>query len=296
MSDHPDSEALSAALDGEDEAAAAHAATCPECQGRLAALRAVRDAVGAAVRPPDPEAVDAAVARAVSAADEWETSAAASAVPTDGPAAWPPAGEAGYARRASAGKPEPVVGGDPAPAGRWRLWITGSAAAAVLAIVVLAAVLATGGSGGREDTALSGGPVGNGVQESSPPFGGVGAAPTFAGRPDGVTVQELGDVPDVAALRSRLSVGTSAAAARATTDAAAAPPPAAAAVGTRVCEIEARTARPDLPAVVYVANLRFQGTPAVALGFAPSPGATPFNLLVLAPGEGCRVLAETTIP
>ncbi|MGH9280444.1 MAG: hypothetical protein ACRD12_20410, partial [Acidimicrobiales bacterium] len=65
-------------------------------------------------------------------------------------------------------------------------------------------------------------------------------------------------------------------------------------VGTRVCEVEARTARPQLGPVAYAANLRFQGTPAVALVFTSAAGP-PSTLLVLAPQEGCRILAESPL-
>jgi hypothetical protein len=294
MSDHPDFEALSASLDGEDEGAAAHAAGCATCQAQLAGLRAVRDAVGGQVASPASEVVDAAVARAVASAGEW----AAGEAPAITPAAWPPPGRE---RRV----PTPA---QPRPGARWRLRLTGSAAAAAVAVVVLAAVLVSGGSRTPDDdTALSAGPP-NAAQETArslAPTGsaeggsaeGGSAAAGTAGGSGGydLPVQELGDVGDISALRERAAAraAPSAPVGATATDAAL---PAPRIVGTRVCEIEARTARPSLGVVVYVANLRFQGTPVVALGFAPAPDGTPVTLLVLAPGEGCRVLAETTIP
>ena len=329
MSDHPDFEALSASLDGEDELAAAHAATCSTCQAELAGIRSVREAVETPVRPPGPEVIDAAIARAVAAAGEWEQAGVGAAAGEweqaggDRPAAgvakagtglrgpnsgtglrgpnsgavWPPPG-----RERRPGSPAQPVSG-----GRWRLWLTGSAAAAVVAIVVLTAVLVTGGSGGsgtRDDTALSAGPDAKRAQEAAPPgaatgsaTGAAGAAPPNAlGAESDVSVQELGDVADVSALRSRFSTRTVPLDPRAVAPATDAASPVPRVIGTRVCEIEARTARPHLGVVVYVANLRFQGTAAVALGFAPAPGASPVSLLVLAPAEGCRLLAETTIP
>jgi hypothetical protein len=171
--------------------------------------------------------------------------------------------------------------------------MTGSAAAAVLAVVVVVtALMSSGGSRTGDDTALSAGPP---AQESAPGpgIGAPGAATAVGGGESlSLPVQELGDVNDVTALRQRVAGAIATRPLAATTDAAAAPR----AVGTRVCEIEARTARPQLGVVVYVANVRFGGTAGVALGFADVPGATPVTLLVLASAEGCRVLAETTIP
>ena len=59
---HPDDELLSAALDGEEEGAAAHARTCPVCLGRTASLHAAARAVGAPVPPVAAPVRDAAVA------------------------------------------------------------------------------------------------------------------------------------------------------------------------------------------------------------------------------------------
>ena len=62
---HPDDELLSAALDGEEEAAAAHARTCAVCRGRMASLQAAARAVGEPVAPVAAPVRDAAVARAI---------------------------------------------------------------------------------------------------------------------------------------------------------------------------------------------------------------------------------------
>jgi hypothetical protein len=298
MSDHPDLEALSAALDGQDVAAAAHARGCPACRAQLAELGAVQQAVGSPLPPPARAVMDEAIARAVAAAEGWDTAAEeSSAAPTPAvtpgrggeETTWPPP------RRASTADAQ-------ARERRWRVWMTGSAAAAMLAVVVVTALLVSGRSRPGDDTALSAGPPDK-VGEAAP-----GAAPEalspggVAGtEAPGVVVQELGDVADVSTLRSRASAfagsatsaASSASAQPAVTDSAARAPRV---VGTRVCEAEARGLRPELGVVVYVANLRFQGTNAVALGFAAAPGAAPVTLLVLAPGESCRVLAETTIP
>ena len=67
-------------------------------------------------------------------------------------------------------------------------------------------------------------------------------------------------------------------------------------VGTRVCEEQIRTARPELGVVTYAATLRYAGNPAIVLGFQAKGVPPPTQLLVLAPEQGCRVLAETTLP
>lgn len=64
---HPSDEQLSAAIDGQDDGAAAHAAQCTPCQVRQDELRAVIALVAAPV-PVDPAARDAAVAAAMRAA------------------------------------------------------------------------------------------------------------------------------------------------------------------------------------------------------------------------------------
>jgi hypothetical protein len=65
---HPDDESLSAALDGEDAAAAAHVAACAACLARTDALRATSAAVAAdPVAGPPPGLADRAVAAALAA-------------------------------------------------------------------------------------------------------------------------------------------------------------------------------------------------------------------------------------
>ena len=59
---HPDDELLSAALDGGEEETAAHARGCPDCQLRLARLRAAAEAVASPV-PAVSTAVRAAAVR-----------------------------------------------------------------------------------------------------------------------------------------------------------------------------------------------------------------------------------------
>jgi hypothetical protein len=72
MSDmHPDDEALSAHLDGDQAAGVRdHVESCEVCTARLAQLRRVRAAVGAPVVPPPARQRDAAIARALAAAGD----------------------------------------------------------------------------------------------------------------------------------------------------------------------------------------------------------------------------------
>jgi negative regulator of sigma E activity len=67
MTSHPDTEALSAFLDGEAPEVDSHVAACAECRRQLDALGRVRSAVAAPVPPPAPAARDAAVAAALDA-------------------------------------------------------------------------------------------------------------------------------------------------------------------------------------------------------------------------------------
>jgi len=88
VNSHPDTEALSAFLDGEAPEVDTHVATCAECRRHLDALRRVRSAVGTPVPPPSPRTRDAAVGAAVDAVDkpaperrrQWTVVVAAGAV------------------------------------------------------------------------------------------------------------------------------------------------------------------------------------------------------------------------
>src|SRR5438270_8305192 len=88
MNHHPDTEAISAFLDGEAPEVDAHVATCAECRRHLDGLRRVRSAVGTPVPPPAPRTRDAAVDAALNAVDkpaperrrQWTVVVAAGAV------------------------------------------------------------------------------------------------------------------------------------------------------------------------------------------------------------------------
>src|SRR5439155_19097191 len=68
MNGHPDTESLSAFLDGEAPEVEAHVTTCSSCRQQLDALARARTAVGAPVPPPDERQKDAAIAAAMHAA------------------------------------------------------------------------------------------------------------------------------------------------------------------------------------------------------------------------------------
>lgn len=291
MTEHPDLEALSASLDGEalSESAATHVETCAACRDRLAEMRAVQLAVS---RPPEPGAApevrDRSIARALEVTGEWETAVAPGVGAAPEPASAPP--------------PPPVWPPGPPPARKeqaerrdaQRWWLTGSAAAALVLLVALTAgLLSRGTGGGGDDTALSGGPSDRAVQGESAQVPPSGAEAVVDGG-------DLGDISDVATLRARVGQPVSAqpapaagGSAGATADRAS---PTARIVGTRVCEFEARAVRPQVGLVVYAANVRYRGTAAVVLGFADQAGTPPVTLLVLAPGENCRLLAESSPP
>jgi anti-sigma factor RsiW len=288
MTDHPDLEALSASLDGEGDAGAtggvaAHVAACPRCRTTRARLAAARDAVAQPVLPASDVVREQAIAAALAAA-------ATPAAPAG------PAGPAAPIRQV---------------AERRRWWLGGGAAAAVLAVAVGTAALVGQQPADDSNTALSGrAPAAETLQDSaaggSASGSGAGAAapaaplaPTGEARAatSAVGGLELGDVADVAALKSRLATAQGGAAA---SFGGSANPGAGASVarevGTRVCEVEARMARPQLGTVLTSANLRYQGIPAVALQFSPTVQDPVVRLLVLAPDQGCRLLVETTVP
>jgi hypothetical protein len=245
-----------------------------------------------------------------------------------GAAEHPPAGAAAGAERSPAGagagaerslRPA-AAGSGPGPATpissarRWRrgsgLWIgAGSAAAVLVAFLVGVGVLAGGGGGGGGDNTVAAGspPTQEGTVAAraddsgsiaSSPIGG--AAGAVAGGTDG---GDLGDIADAPTLAARARPVLQKSGAQPTADATnpRLAPTAAGALspqiaGTRPCEMEARTERPDLGTVVYFATGRVQGTPVVVLGFAAGPAPAPVTLLALAQPEGCRIVLEAAGP
>ncbi|HVL27731.1 MAG TPA: hypothetical protein VM390_06260, partial [Acidimicrobiales bacterium] len=77
MTDHPDLDALSAAVDGDDPAGAVagHVAACGDCRARQDALRRARRAVATPVPPLPGPARERLVAAALAAAVEGDADA-----------------------------------------------------------------------------------------------------------------------------------------------------------------------------------------------------------------------------
>ena len=189
------------------------------------------------------------------------------------------------------------------------LWVgLGSAAAVILAVLV--GVSALGGGGGQDDTnTVAAGPS---QERSTTLFAGdsSGGAAT-AGVPDadtsgGVNAGDLGQISDAATLLARArpvltqrqaalaapGVGSTAG----VSSSEGAPPITPKAVGTRPCEMEARTARPGLGTVVYFATGQVEGVPVIVLGFEPGLPPADITLLALAQQEGCRIVLEAAGP
>ena len=264
-SEHPPPDDLSAFLDGEAPAVAAHAEGCARCRADLARLRSVRTAVAQPVVPPAPSVVDAAVARALEAAE-------AVGRPGEGDLAPVP-----LRRRSRAF----VVG-----------VASGSVAALVLAVLATFAVVDRGGDQSAVDTALAPGREST-VQDRA--AAGAGAPPPVAL----AAGEDLGEVGDPAALAARLA-GRIPATEGARGPMVASPAgeagtarPSGTAGGLSPCEPQARLARQDLGPLVYAAVGTRQGRPVVVLGFGPA-GAEGVSLLVLA-RDGCELVYATSL-
>ncbi len=310
---HPTFETLSAHFDGEAPDVASHVAGCAECRRNLRWLRTASDLVSTPVPPANSSVRDRAIAAAMdafeSAPEVVETHEEVTRRPVPVPAARPPA----------AAVPIPITAGG----GRRRrrgnssgLWVgVGSAAAVVLAVVLGVGVLGGGDRQGA-DTTVAAGPTQeratSGLSGDTSTFAaGAGAAADAASEAaGGADGGDLGDIPDADTLAAgarpvlvqRQSNGPPAEVAP---SAGLAPDPDGPsldpkAVGTRPCEMEARTARPGLGTVVYYATGRVEGVPVVVLGFAPAPAqapaVTPVTLLALAQPEGCRIVLEAAGP
>ncbi|MEA2974436.1 MAG: hypothetical protein QOG82_2894 [Actinomycetota bacterium] len=212
----------------------------------------------------------------------------------------------------TAGAPVPITAGRRNRArGGSGLWVgLGSAAAVIVAVLV--GVSAIGGGSGRDDTDTVA--AGQSQERSTTLFAGdsAGGAAT-AGVPDadtsgGVNAGDLGQIPDAATLVARarpvLTQRQAALAAPVAPVAGAGQESRAPdltdivpkAVGTRPCELEARTARPGLGTVVYFATGQVEGVPVVVLGFDPGLPPADITLLALAQQEGCRVVLEAAGP
>ena len=283
---HPDLEALSAALDGEDDAARAHASGCAVCSEDLRRLGSVRDRVAAEPPPLPGEVLDGLVTAAVSAATVTPFSEARRRRPRRPPLAW----------------------------------IAAAAAAIALVAAVPALLGGAGDRDGSDETALAtadqeGNDSASSERLSEAPDGGGGAADARGSAEPFVAALAAGDlgdqsdpdelaravaaalpVPGTATAAAGQAGGRSESAPTTTAPPAAAGPPVAAAAVPAQCEGAAREIGDGrLGMLLYRASARWRGVPAevLAFGLAPGPGvrSTDRQLYVLSRAS-CSVLAE----
>ena len=277
MTPHPDDEALSALLDGEATAAEeAHAGACPECSGRLAQLRAVALAVGAAPEPVTAARRNAAIAEALAATPR--TSA--------------PVGDGSPALAAVPGAAAPVGDGSPPPAaasgdgrrGRRRnrlpQWAAAAAVVAVLAGSV-GVVSFLGGQAPQKEQATADRSAaelsdemaapGAGATEVLPVDGGDLGTLALAGVDDlARQIDQQLAPPHAGALRDEEAPS----AAAAESDAADSDADRGTLATPAPCEAPARDRDPALGALLYTARATVNATPAALLGFhVPAAGA-----------------------
>ncbi|HZQ27440.1 MAG TPA: hypothetical protein VFA94_07060 [Acidimicrobiales bacterium] len=274
---HPDDEALSAALDGEDTAdvaAAAHAVTCDRCRARLAEFDAVRAAVAAPVAPAD----QVARARAIAAALDVS---GASPAPGDDIGLAPPR------RKAAAPRPSLLA-----------------AAAVLVALAVAVPLLVDRGRSSPSKTstaassgasAIDGGDLGSqqdpqallavvrsavnengrtaaGAADSSGPFAGNGAASTTTA--GAAAAAPTTGTPSAAEARTNKQL-----------------------VGTPPCQSATReTYGKGLGPLAYTATLTWQGQPAVLLAYRLSPpsGSFQYRAFVVA-RSSCELLTVLSL-
>ena len=283
---HPDDELLSAALDGHEREAAAHARRCPACGARMTALQAAAQALAAPLPLAAPAVRDAAVRRAVH----------------EGRAGPSPARPGWAARgwRAGAGRRAP---------GRAR-WATLGAAAAVAVAVAVTVLLSRGApstqsaSRARPRTAsapvvLDGGDLGPLADQVAlrdtvrRQLDSAGAPPSPAPAPAAAQ-----DGPGDAQRSSPFAAGGAAGAPGASSvpgpggprpPGPARPPPGPLASAAPCRGAAQQYGGPRLGALVYVAALRWQGTPGEVLVFHAASGSLPYRLFVMA-RVGCELL------
>ncbi len=304
MNEHPEFEALSAFVDGEASQWRRHVDACDLCLADVARLRAVRAAIGQPVPPVADDVKERSIARALDAF----IPSPASAVAESGDTRTPRVAGTPRVRPLPPVEDRPHVVAPPAPRRRVNgPWVAlGSVAAVLLAVVVGAAVLRGPGGGGEGTQTLASGTPDSTAESgaAAPGYDLRQSSPAGAG---GVTGPDLGPIDDAAQLAAKAGSGV-----RATERAASAPTPAPAlapgaaldssvagvagtSVGTRPCEEQVRTARPELREVVYFATATTGGRPAFVLGFATGPDPAPVTLLLVAQ-EGCGVVAEASLP
>ncbi len=262
MSEHADTEGLSAYLDGEAPELASHVESCEACRQELARLTAVSRAVAGAVPPVDATAVDAMIGRAVAAHAGMTVTELAPR----------------RARRDT---------------GRWVA--VASVAAVVVTAIGLVGVL-TRGSGGSKTAAE------RASRSGTAPGATRLQAPSEVASTDDPVVSggNLGEIADGSHLATRVAPALPNRSA-ASDNPVVSPPtaggsgPVSRAVGTRACELQARAIDPGAGPVVYAAGATRDGAPATVLGFAPPTGGRPISLFLMAQDD-CRLLARATVP
>ncbi|MCU1461952.1 MAG: hypothetical protein JWO37_2027 [Acidimicrobiales bacterium] len=255
MSPHPDDEALSAALDGEDPAAAGHAASCADCRARMTALAGAAALVATVVAPPAEHERDRAVAAAMANAGDRVVA-------------------------------PPTAGTD----SRWRPVLV-AAAAVVLVVGIVAGVASLSSGGSKPATTASRAPasIGNAQPPAATANASAGSLNATSAPAD------LGAVPDEATLRQRLNDALTARKSSATGDSAAGSTQAApSALAASQCEAPAvRSAGPNAQ-VVFRATLTYAGQPADVVVVKPEPSA-PQLLAIVTARSTCSTLARAPV-
>lgn len=318
---HRDDESLSAALDGEDSATAAHVAGCARCRARADALDLARRAVGGGHTAAPPAVADRAVAAALAAFATERAGPAATPTPATAdavvvpfrPAPAPPTAMPG----SFSSRPAPTSGGRGRRVPGWAM----GAAAAVLALLVAVPVLnrdsgtdpdqvaATRGEARRATTeaaapVVDGGDLGDqadqlalgqvlagsvaGAAPASPApetMLGPGPAADDAQRAAPTRTSQAGgdEAPSIAA-----PAPATAQPSVAPYDGAGADPAAVAACG-KVVTTEYGT---GLGPLLYRATLRWQGTPSVLFAYrlADTSAEGPDHRAFVMAIDGCRLL------
>ena len=269
----PDDDLVSAVLDGEaTRAERARVEGDPALQARLAEFAAVREAVGAPVRPPTEMRRDAAIAAALDAAPASAATSEAEVVPL------PP-------RR------------DRREAGRFL------AVAAAVLLVLLAAGFLADQMGGGDDAGDAGDDADVALDDAEDEASGGGDAESGMTAADELALLELPAAEDEAALRALLeeeagfSPSTDAAATAPTTI-----PPAEEADDGRAetepvagddpaCQVRLEEADPGLAGLLLRASTRYEGTRAVVHLFGTVDGT---QRVIVVGADDCVVLTAFT--
>ena len=278
---HPDDELLSAALDGGEEETAAHARGCPDCQLRLARLRAAAEAVASPV-PAVSTAVRAAAVRRAMQEGGADLS-----------------GRRATRRRAQRRRAHRRLPG-------WAPVAALAAAAAVAAVVAVPIVLSgsgpstlsatratKAGTGPAAPAALDGGDLGSmsdqvalrdDVRQQLAAASAAGAQPYAQAAVPGQVAQ--------GAQGPAVSSGSAApgAAGPESQGPPSSLPPTRPLTGAPRCRAAAEQySTSGLGTLVYVSSVHWQGTPGEVLLFRAAGGSLPYRLFVMA-RDGCQLL------